>query len=410
MLLQRSCTKLGLLGLGLSIILTQQLAAAETVRLDRIPHIHGIEVSRTDPTRLYLATHQGLYLASPDGTAEKVSASSDDLMGFVAHPTSPEIVFASGHPPAGGNLGVIRSEDGGTSWSQLSKGVNGPVDFHAMDVSKADTKVIYGMHDGLQISRDGGRSWTLQGPLPGETFDLAASAVDPETVYAATREGLKLSRDAGKTWQPAHIIVRPSTMVYTAADSTAYAFIIGVGLVKTQEPSLAWTPVSSGFGKHFLLHLVSDPENPSRLFAVADTGGIVMSKDEGKTWIGYEGSDRAAADRIARGAQLYKENCQSCHGVKGAGEPPEHASGADGNPAPALDDTAHAWHHPDSDLVNAILEGFEHRGSRMPGWKDVLTREQAEDIVAYFKSLWSFRSYACQGARHMACGAHGRGN
>jgi mono/diheme cytochrome c family protein len=42
----------------------------------------------------------------------------------------------------------------------------------------------------------------------------------------------------------------------------------------------------------------------------------------------------------------------------------------------------------------------------MPAWKETLSREQAEDVVAYFKSLWSFSSYACQGARHMACMRH----
>ena len=92
------------------------------------------------------------------------------------------------------------------------------------------------------------------------------------------------------------------------------------------------------------------------------------------------------------------------------GEPPENLAGTDFDPAPALDDSAHAWHHSDANLVQAILEGFEKQGGRMPGWKETLSGEQAEDIVAYFKSLWSFRSFACQGARHMACMAHGQRN
>lgn len=410
MITRRSIAGLVLLGLAASGPVVASSEAAETVRLDRIPHIHGLAVDEANPERLYLATHHGLYLASPAGTAVKISETSDDYMGFVAHPTSAGVFFGSGHPPSGGNLGVVRSEDGGKTWSQVAKGVKGPVDFHAMDISKADPTVIYGLHEGLQVSRDSGETWFLVGPLPDQTFDLAASTVDADTVYAATRSGLKMSRNAGRTWQPAHMITRPASMVHVAADGTAYAFIVGTGLVKTREPSLAWTPVSNDFGQHVLLHLAVDPADANRLFAVADTGGLVMSRDGGKTWIGYEGNDKAMRERIARGERLYAENCQSCHGVEGTGEPLENVAGTELNPAPALDDSAHAWHHADADLLAMILQGSEHQGGRMPGWKDTLSREDAGDIVAYFKSLWGFRSYACQGARHMACGAHGQRN
>jgi mono/diheme cytochrome c family protein len=409
-LVKLALAKLGLLGLSFLVGLIARPVAAETVRLEQIRHVHGIEASAGDPGRLYLATHTGLYLASPDGTAEKISVTADDLMGFAADPASADVFLASGHPPSGGNLGVIRSEDGGRTWSQVSKGVDGPVDFHAMDISKADPSVVYGSHGGLQVSRDGGKTWAVQGPLPGRTYDLAASAVDADTVYAATGGGLMRSRDAGKTWKPAHLVTSPASMVHTAADGTAYAFIVGIGLIETKEPALAWKPLSNAFGQHVLLHLAVAPDDPKRLYGVAETSGVVTSNDGGRTWTGYEGSDKASAERIARGAALYREYCQSCHGVEGAGEPPENVAGTDLDPAPALDDSAHAWHHSDNDLVAFILEGFEHRGGRMPGWKETLSGEQAEDIVAYFKSLWSFRSFACQGARHMACMRHGQRN
>lgn len=399
-----------MLVLAVTMALSGAAGAAETKRLDMIQHIHGIEVSRDDPSRLYLATHAGLYLASPDGTAEKISATSDDLMGFVADPTSGDVFFASGHPPSGGNLGVIRSEDGGRTWSQLAKGAGGPVDFHAMDVSKADTKVMYGLYRDLQVSRDGGRTWTSQGTPPPQTFDIAASAIDPDTLYAATRGGLMVSRDAGRTWQAAHFVTRPATMVYTAADGTVYAFIVGTGLVRTREPALAWAVVGNDFGTRFLLHLAAGPDRPRRLFAVADSGGVVMSGDGGETWTGYEGFDKASAERIARGKRLFAEYCQSCHGENGTGEPPENIAGTDLSPAPALDDTAHAWHHSDRDMLGTIMLGLENRGGRMPGWQSVLSRADAEDVIAYIKSLWSFDSLACQGARHMVCLQNPHGN
>jgi mono/diheme cytochrome c family protein len=42
----------------------------------------------------------------------------------------------------------------------------------------------------------------------------------------------------------------------------------------------------------------------------------------------------------------------------------------------------------------------------MAAFKDTLSGEDVENVVAYIKSLWNFRSLACQGARHMACMGH----
>ncbi len=105
-----------------------------------------------------------------------------------------------------------------------------------------------------------------------------------------------------------------------------------------------------------------------------------------------------------RGQKLYEQYCESCHGKNGVGEPPIPASlrlpGYFG--APALDDSQHAWHHSDQNLARVILEG-SRRTQRMPGWKGVLSTQDAVDIVAYMKSLWSARALECQGPKHMSC-------
>lgn len=258
--------------------------AAETVKLNEVSHLHGIAVDPSDPSRLFLASHHGVWVTNPDGTATRVSDNRNDYMGFTPNPAQPGAFFASGHPERGGNLGVLVSTDGAKTWKQLSAGVNGPVDFHSMDVSPADPSVLYGHYGSVQVSRDAGRTWTITGKPPADMFDLAASAKEPNTVYAATRSGLMVSRDAGRTWQAAYIVQRPATMVATTADGTAYAFQIGTGLLKTTEPGMAWQAVGNGFGDAVLLHLAVDPTSPERLYAVTDKSAILASPDGGKTW------------------------------------------------------------------------------------------------------------------------------
>jgi photosystem II stability/assembly factor-like uncharacterized protein len=259
-------------------------SAAERIKLSEVSHIHGIAVDPSDPSRLFLATHHGLFLTSPDGTATRVSDNANDYMGFTPHPTDSSLLYASGHPAGGGNMGVILSEDGGKTWQQLSAGAQGPVDFHAMTISRSDPNVIYGLYGGIQVSRDGGKTWAENGAAPPETIDLAASAVDADLIFAATLKGLMLSRDGGKTWEPTGEQGRPVSMIETAPDGTVYALIVGLGLVSTPGSVINWSLLSSDVAQKIILHLAVDPTNPDRVFAVTQESEILTSTDGGRTW------------------------------------------------------------------------------------------------------------------------------
>jgi photosystem II stability/assembly factor-like uncharacterized protein len=270
------------------VLLPASVLAAEQpvpiAELAKQTHFHGI-AAHPDPTGgIHLATHHGLFRVDGRGLATRVAASADDFMGFTVHPTRPEVLYASGHPARGGNLGIITSTDSGRTWRQLSRGLNGPVDFHQLAVSKADPNVIYGAFRGLQISRDGGESWGVAAPGPDGLMSLAASSVDTARLYAATKGGLLYSTDAGKTWQPAHLRRSAATMVYTGYDNDVYAFMIGVGLVRTREPALRWELVNDRFGEHYLLHLAVDPAAPQHLYAITSAPAVIASRDGGARW------------------------------------------------------------------------------------------------------------------------------
>lgn len=381
---------------------------AQTTPTDRLTRISGLLLAARegsgDSVSLYVATQYGLLRATPDGMASLVPGLKAGLMSLAVNPGNPRMMLTSGIAPDGNNLGVMMSPDGGESWTRISGGANGPVAFRAMDISRADSNVVYAVFNGLQISRDAGRTWQTGAKLPEDVIALAASSVRKDTLYSATKGGLFLSRDGGANWQLAYGIRRPVTMVRAAPGGRLYAFVYGVGLITTEEPGLVWEALSRDFADRYIVNLTLDPGDPKRLYATVDTGAIMTSGDGGKSWTSFEGSHVASLGNIARGKQLYEDNCQECHGVGGIGESPRNPAARDefGFKAPALNDDAHAWHHSDKNLTATIRNGSA-RNERMVAFKHSLSGEDVENVISYIKSLWSFRSLACQGARHMSC-------
>jgi photosystem II stability/assembly factor-like uncharacterized protein len=250
--------------------------------LEKQTHYHGLAVDPTDPSRLYLATHHGFYRVAADGTATRLSE-VQDFMGFTPHPTDPSVLYASGHPSNGGNLGFLMSADGGANWTQISPGLNGPVDFHQMDVSPADPQVIYGAYGGVQVSRDGGKTWSMAGSAPEGLIALAASARSPDRLYGATQVGLAISEDGGATWQASAFPGDAVSMVATGPNGTLYAYVVGRGLMTANEDRPGdWSALSAD--ERIQLHLTIDGRDASRMFAIAHKAGIIQSTDGGRSW------------------------------------------------------------------------------------------------------------------------------
>jgi photosystem II stability/assembly factor-like uncharacterized protein len=280
----RSMTAWALAGSLLGIACVSPAAAEALEELAKRTHFHGIAVNSAGSAALVVATHHGVYAIERSG--DVIAASPvQDFMGFSPDPANPLGYHASGHPAAGGNLGVIHSTDGGSTWKQVSQGGNGPVDFHQMDVSLADPKTIYGVYGSMQLSRDGGMTWTDAGTPPGGLIAISASSISADGVYAATKTGLFSSNDSGTTWTALQFAGEPVSMVKTGPAGVLYAFVVGRGVfaAREQEPD-RWSLLAGDFGSKVLLHLAVDPRNADSLFATTVESEVLESADGGKTW------------------------------------------------------------------------------------------------------------------------------
>ncbi len=97
---------------------------------------------------------------------------------------------------------------------------------------------------------------------------------------------------------------------------------------------------------------------------------------------------------VARGGQLFKQHCASCHGERAQAAAGWERPGVDGKyPPPPLDGSAHAWHHPAAALKDVIANGTQRIGGNMPPWRDKLSEADIEAVIMYFQSLWPAEIY-----------------
>lgn len=261
-------------------------------------HLHGLAYDHVDE-QLYLATHHGLFVLKNDADLYLVGDSTDDFMGFTMHPETPEILYRSGHPRGGGNLGVERSEDGGFTWSQIFTGVNNEtVDFHMMTISDAAPEVLIGMYHGkLYVTEDAGESWRIAAgsglPAEGSCWGapcLATDSDDPMAVFAGTNEGLFLSRDLGETWQQHAPAVILGVTAHPAEASVLYGYSRD-GIVRSTDRGETWTKSADGDSvgsDDAVFGFAVNRAAPDILYAGTTQNRVLKSADGGDTWTEIE--------------------------------------------------------------------------------------------------------------------------
>jgi hypothetical protein len=134
---------------------------------------HRLSACAADPDRIWCQHHNGIFVKSGDEPFREVKAKAPSRFGFAcgAHPADPGTAWFvpaekdECRVPVGGRMVVLRTEDGGRSFTVLSKGLpqQNAYDLvyrHGFDVAAdGHTLAMGSTTGGLWASRDGGDSW-----------------------------------------------------------------------------------------------------------------------------------------------------------------------------------------------------------------------------------------------------------
>jgi photosystem II stability/assembly factor-like uncharacterized protein len=221
-----------------------------------------------------------------------------DQHALVFSPTDPNVVLFGHHN------GVMRSEDGGRSWKPL-------VDrrgFDAMQLATAGSsaaRLYLAGHDVFELSEDGGANWRpIQHNLPGtDIHQFTLNPDDPlELIAVVVGFGTYRSADGGRMWtklpaQPAGDV----TALASAGGSpeTMYVGTARSGVLRSTNEGRSWIAVagqtSDDTAFRTILALAVDPSARQRLFAGTESG-LAKSEDGGMTWaaLPYPGDNAVA--------------------------------------------------------------------------------------------------------------------
>src|SRR5262245_2410048 len=226
--------------------------------------------------------------------------------------------------------GLWKSEDAGTSWTNVSDGFFESSSIGAVAVAGSDPNVVFAGTGqaclrgnvsagvGVYKSTDGGKTWTHSGLRDaGQIAKIRIHPSDPDLVYVAAvgnafgpnpTRGVFRSRDGGRSWEKVFFVSAKTGVTDLAMDATnprvlyaaawtgdrkPWTIVSGSaesGLYKSTDGGDRWQKLAGGLPQGVVgkIGVAVSPANPQRVWALVeaegDAGGLYRSDDAGTTW------------------------------------------------------------------------------------------------------------------------------
>lgn len=244
----------------------------------------------------------GFRTSTDDGqTWSEPKLSGYSVRDIVRLPNDPNTWIASVVRPFTNTGGILRSTDGGQTWSgvpendllRIEQFLSRPYDPPMILSAQVNTDA------GFQVSLDSARSFSPPSLEPVQTRSIEISQADTSLVFMAGDgrglPGVFRSRDNGRSWSKDSagldgkriLCVYPSRLlsnvVYCGTDSVAAGQSVGTGIFKSNDTGKSWFRLRGSEGKR-VWRIIEHPLWGDVLIAAADSAGVLVSGNWGDGW------------------------------------------------------------------------------------------------------------------------------
>ncbi|KAA0229397.1 hypothetical protein EDS67_11945 [candidate division KSB1 bacterium] len=193
--------------------------------------------------------------------------------------------------------GFFKSTDGGTTWSDLSAGMN-TTEYYRIASDPNSANLVYGGAQDNTITRYSG-SGIWDSFMSGDGAECLVDRTNSNIVYSATQRGsLKRSSNAGVTWSSIKNNITETGAWVTpyvmdpVSNTTLYAGYVNVW--KTTSSGGSWTKLSTFANTATIVDLQVAPSDANYIY-VTKTANVYRSSDGGANWTGITAGLPAAA-------------------------------------------------------------------------------------------------------------------
>jgi len=202
---------------------------------------------------------------------------------------------------AAGNTGLLRSQDGGRTWSDALTSLNlsEALPIASVVISPAfatDKTVIAGTSGGILRSGDGGDTWQIV-EFPSPPPFITSLAISPNyerdgVIFAGTLEdGVFVSRDRGylwNTWNFGLLVLNVLALAVSPAfaeDETIYAAVES-GIFRSTNGGRAWREIPFDLDHAPVISLALSPQfaEDGVVMAGTEQHGLFKSENGGQAW------------------------------------------------------------------------------------------------------------------------------
>lgn len=264
-----------------------------------LDQVFDLAVDPGRPQVAYAATSHGLFKTTDGGGRWNATGLTEDAALVAVDGVLPDRVYAVAFDLVTGARQIQVSADGGRTWT-----VGGGIPGHALWLETHPTRqgtayafatTTFPEPNRLFETTDGGQTWNAIGAsLPtggGLGRDLAIDPIRPDVLYAAvessgTDPGLFRSGDGGDSFRPSAAgIVATGVTSLAFQPGNPHAVFAGLadGVHRLDVATGVWTQL--GLDREPVGALAVDPAAPDTFYAAADsTRQLYRSTDGGLTW------------------------------------------------------------------------------------------------------------------------------